>query len=333
MNEEKLIKEKLKAGKKQVKANKINEKKAGKNFNLLVAGVIALVQVLITFAIPKNANWFSMSMIAYMVVTTSAITNILATYLYAKDYTNSDKVKNTFYIISSIGIFIVGNIRNLGFLTFLLPILNLPLGWIISGLTPNVHLEKSITAFYNCDKLARKAVKMQLKKTILLVIIVSIVCSLALGTLYLNANVEKEVILILIGAVIVAVVVNLIFMVVIKIVSKRIEKVLNVAFGLKMGEVSYVCENSINFNARIIYDYSIMYYRWISLAISIITLLILTKCDISISILIASVYHWISMVFPKYDEGWKYTGAGEQTVANIYDSDGNRTGSITKWGN
>lgn len=333
MNEEKLIKQKLKEGKKQVKANKIKEKKESKNFNLLIVGIIAVIQVLITFAIPKDAIWFGMSMIAYMVVTTSAIINILATYLYAKNYTNDDKVKKAFFLISTITIFIVGNIRDLGFLTFFLPIINLPLGWIITHLTPNIDLTKSIDALNRCEKLAKKAVNMQLKKMILLIIVVSIICSLALGTLYLEANVENEVVLILIGSAIVAVVVNLIFMLTIKVVSKRIEKVLNAAFGLKMGEVNYVCETSTNFNAGIIYNYTIMYYRWISLAISIITLLILTKFDISVSILIASVYHWISMVFPKYNESWIYTGAGEQTVARIYDSDGNQTGSIKKWGN
>lgn len=329
MNDKELIKEKLKEGKKKAKINKTNDKKKqGKKFSIIVTVIIAIIQVATTFAIPQNAKWFGISMTLYMLITTRAIICLLQTFLEERNYANDRKVVEIYYIASTVAIFIAGFIRKFGFLTYLLPVLNYWLGSEV-GFSINSEIFSAILFLHTNEKLAQKAIKMQLRKMIILLSISPIIFALTLGTFYQKQYTGKEVLDIIIVAIVAAIIMNLIGTIILKVVSKRKEKLLNAAFGLKMGEEKYTIETSINYYPRVIHNFAIMYYRAISLIIIFITLLIFTKVDMSISILITSVYHIVTIIFPRYKEDYILT-VTENTVANIYDSDGNKMGSIKK---
>lgn len=327
MNDKELIKEKLKEGKKKAKINKINEKKQGKTFNIIMPVFIAIIQVAITCVIPKSAKWFGLSMTLYMLITTRAIICLLQTFLEEKNYVNKRKVVEIYYIASTVAIFIIGFVRRFGFLTYLLPVLNYIMGSDV-GFSINSDIYAAILYLQTSEKLAQKAIKMELRKMTILLCISPVIFAVSLGIFYQKQYTE-EVLEILIVAVVTAIIMNLIGTIILKVASKRKEKLLNAAFGLKMGEEKFIIETSINYYPRIIHNFAIMYYRAISLIAIFITLLILTKMDVSISILITSIYHIVTLIFPKYKEDYTLT-VTEHTVANIYDSDGNKMGSIKK---
>lgn len=330
MDEEKLIKEKLKAGKKKVKKQQQNE-----TSNIIPAILAVIIQTSLAFFISKANNIGTFAMICYTLLTTFVIMNGLATYnLFKKKNSNSDNFLKTFYILSTIGIALVGVINKLGFLTWLLPILNFACGWYFSMNVPNVYLESTLLEYNRLNKLPKKAIIMELKKVIVLAIILALLTSLALCKIYSDANKEDEILLILIGSAIVVAIANLIVSFVLKFVSKRMEKVINTAFDVKLGTTDYnYSKDYYKQNLSVFSNFSTMIYRITSLVVCTLCLLVYTKLDISISILMITVYHMITMCYPKYTESRISDGETkvETTVANIYNSDGKQTGKITTY--
>ena len=268
-------------------------------------------------------------------LTTFIIMNGFATYnLFKKKNSNSDNFLKTFYILSTISIALVGVINELGFLTWILPIINFVFGWYFSMNIPNVYLESTLLEYNKLNKLPKKAIIMELKKVIVLAIILALLTSLALCKIYSDANKEDEILLIVIGSAIVVAIANLIVSFVLKAVSKRAEKIINATFDVNLGTTDYnYSKDYFKQNLSVFSNFSIMIYRITSLVVSTLCLLAYTKLDISISILMITVYHIITMRYPKYTESRISNGETkvETTVANIYNRDGKQTGKITTY--
>ncbi len=335
MNEDKLIKQKLKQGKKKAKENlkkeKINKKQS--ECTILLGIILGVIHAFSTYVIAKDTTYWELAMICYIFISSYAIIRGLSSYncitTHKGDY--FQKSLAAFVLTSTICLIYVGMQRELGFLTVLLIIVNLVYGLTDTYCTPNSYLEQSSNEYYFMNKMVKKAIKMQLRKSVVVCFILAVIEALVLSGVYKSGEPNlSEAWAIIIVTVIAMLIWNLIAMVILKVSTKKLEMALNAGFDLNIGGFKAEYSNSVQYNTRLVYNYSVLFYRTLALIVSIIVLLIYTKFNISISIIMTTVYVIINLCYPRYDEAYIYTGT-QSTVATIYDKNGNKTGEIKKY--
>lgn len=339
MNEKQLIKEKLKEGKKKKK----EEHKSFLSFFL-----IAIIQGVGTLIIPQNSKWIGITIFCYLFLTAFIYIKVFGAYKITK-YMNKnqlvvlpDSKKEIFekgfkyftYIGTIVTIAMIF-IRKLSFWNIIAPIIycfSLK-ETMLDELPPSDSIKWTFNYLSRLQNIERKAIKMQTKWFIIISVILALIGSLIMGSIYgiKYANKEQDVyILIVIISCIVAYILNIVMKLIINLFSKTKERTLNRAFNLNMGEWKDAKNDIISkdYKPRVLYNFGVMYYKVFVIPCTILVLLFISKFDISMTIIITTIYTLISSFIAYSDSDMRGKGGGIRHTAWIKDARGNTTGSI-----
>lgn len=248
-----------------------------------------------------------------------------------------EKGFKTFIYLSLIATIVIIFIRKLSIWTILAPILNLFYfnEVLTDDLPPDYGIRETFSYLDLREKLTKKAIKMQIKWSFILASILAFIGSVMLSGIYSirYANNEKDImIVIVIISLIFCFIWNLIVKIVISLFSKQKEKTLNRAFNLNMGEwkdskseiISETCD------IRVLYNYGIMYYKISVIPCIILILLFVSKFDIPMTIIITTIYTFISSLleYSSSDSHGRGSDLLSRKTAWIKDKAGNTIGSV-----
>lgn len=338
MNDADLIKERLKKGKKKIKENTKEKNSKPK----IVTGIIlGFIQSLSLLLFSTNMKWSGFAVICYLCLTSFAIIKIYATISDIKHKKNKKTAsfissidrnvsfKRSFLIISTLCSMFTLYVKDFEAFIYIAPIVNIIVSFLVSA-DMNYDLSKAYDELFEMEKLAKKAIYMELNKSLIIVAILSVIGGAILAKIYSSID-DSGVFLILLGTCVVSSVWNLIAKIILNTYSKKREEVLNSAFDLKMGNYKPSDRDSVSLNyIHVICSLNVFRYRIIANVVAFIILLILSKFNLSVSVIMITFYTSICFGLLRYDEGAYYFGT-ETTVANIYDANGNKTGSIKKY--
>lgn len=325
------IKEKLKAAKGKIKEDKKIEKSKKDKASYLVSIIGALVIALSTIVIPTSINYKSFSFILYITVTSFVFSRLYYLYFFIKlkKYVYFEKYLWVFYILVSVLVVVFNLERNIGFAIWFAPIVN-----IISAFLnefPYIGLGRTIEEKNKLDDEPKKATELEAKKTMTISTIIAIVGGLFSAGVGFVLDKDHGIWGISIYSAIILSIATFIIKIIISKVSKKSEDLVNKAFSTHMGGYkgsnSSIYGSSTYYDLRYIYNYGALAYRICSPIVCLIALIIESKFDLGLTIVVTSIYIIMNLLIVRYDEGEEFIG-NDGVVARVYDKDGNERGTI-----
>lgn len=320
MKEEELIKQKMKETKKQLKENNM-----GGNIGILYGIILSILQVLSSFIISKDTQWFVVIITGYMIIVTYIIKNIQIILPIPKEETKKKMLTSYIYTnpIMFIGICFY---RQMGFWSLVIGFIYFILMCICLN---SDGLDKTNRELSKLDDLSQKAVIIEYKKMRIIATILAIIGGVFASFLGRAFTIDSKTFPIIYMVLIVSAFIGIgdfIVYIILKFISKRKEKVLNKAFNLKMGEMTkdYIYDKI--YNTHILYNLSIEYYKQLSIFVTIVFSLILLKFNIY-SIVLTNMIYLIINTAMTLDKGHIHITPPEK-VASIYNATGTKTGEI-----
>jgi hypothetical protein len=325
MSDNDLIKQKMKAAKKNVKEKKKEANK--KKVNILYGILLGILEGLGTYLITKETTWYGFAMIGYVVLYSYIFQYLLGTYLEGKKELSFYDCNLSFIFSGMISLFVICFKRKFIILAFILPIVNFCYNLLCE---PNDDLCKTWYEKGILKDDGLKAVNMELKKLTIIALILGLIGALNIFGVYRYFSTEKSVFAIVLVAIIVLFIWNFIVKIIIENVSASRVKVLNCAFNLNICKKTHDYETTSFHNINIIYNYFTMYYRLFAFIFTLCIVFLFTSFNLGLTLILTSSYILICLCYPQYDNGISTTYRMEQTVATIYDKDGKIAGEIKK---
>ena len=325
------IKEKLKNAKGKIKEDKqITKSKKDKGSYLIVI-LGAIVIALSTLLIPTSINYKSFAFSLYIPVASFIFARLyyLFFFIKRKKYVSLIKYLCLFYILLTILVVEFNLERNIGFAIWVVPIVNIISGFF--NVFPSISLGDTIEEKNKLDEESKKAVEIETKKVNKIMIIISIIGGIFSAGVGFALDKNHSIWGITIYSSIVLLIATFIIKLIISKISRKSEDLVNEAFSTRMGGLKE-SHNSIYgkttyYNLRYIYNYAVLAYKMCSPFVCFIVLLILSKLDLGLTIVITSIYIIMNFSIVWYDSGEEFIG-DDGVVAKLYDKSGNETGTI-----
>ncbi len=325
------IKEKLKKAKGKIKEDKkiTKAKKDKGSYIAVIVGALAIA--LISLLIPTSINYKALAFTLYITIASYVFTRLY--YLYfiikTKKCIYLEKYLWLFYILVSTFVVVFNSERNIGFAIWVAPIAN-----IISAVLntfPYLGLGNTIKEKNKLDDESKKAVEIEAKKVMTISTIIAIVGGIFSAGVGFVLDKDHGIWGISIYSAIILLISTFITKLIISKISRKSENLVNEAFSTEMGGYkgshSSIYGSSTYYNLRYIYNYGTLAYRICSPIACLVVLLIESKLDLGLAIVVTSIYIIMNLLIVRYDEGEDFVG-NDGVVARVYDKDGNERGTI-----
>lgn len=326
MSDNKSIKQKMKESKKKVRENAKNESR--KKVNILFGIFAGIFEGIGTFLITKESTWYGIAMVCYVVLYSYIFHYLIGTYLENKKKLNIDGYEKSLIFLGMISLFIICIKRGFGLSAFILPVVNFI--YNLADMT-NYNLYSTWNERKNLKGDGAKAFNLELRKIVIVTFVLGLIGALSISGIYKYISSESGVFSIIIGSVIFILIWNLIVKIILGKITESRVKVLNYAFNLNIGKLIQDYGTSSRHNINIVYNYLVMYYRLFAFIFTFSLVFIFTHFDLGITIILTSCYVLICKGYPQYDDGLHMRYREPETVATIYDKNGNRAGEIKKY--
>jgi hypothetical protein len=326
MSDNDLIKQKMKTAKKDLKVKKKEDNK--KKVNISYGIILGIFEGLGTLLITKETIWYGFDMMCFVFLCSYTVYSILGTYFKIKKDLNIDNFIKAFAIVGTILLFGICYLRKFYVLAFILLIENYFI-YSCADIITAFSIEETLEdrKYLKGDNL--KAFNMELKKLNILAFVFAIVVALAFAGVSRYINTKDDLTVAVGSSIFFLLIWNLIVKIVLRLISKRRAKLLNCAFDFNIGEKTFKESNTF-YNIDILYNSSVMFYRLSTYILTICLVFIFSKFNYGITMILTGCCTMLCRCYPNYDDGIHSTGVIRETVATIYDKDGNITGEIKK---